>query len=89
MATSDALLLTFKAGETRNTVSRKTVKQLASILGFNENQVVLYALAKLREDLVAAYPSDAPELSATAIKRIRSQVMQNGYKPTRTLIKGL
>ena len=48
MATSDALLLNFKAGETRNTVSRKTVKRLAGILGFNETQVALYALAKLR-----------------------------------------
>ena len=88
MATSDALLLTFKAGETRNTVSRKTVRQLASISGFSQNEVVLYALAKLRDELVPAHPSDAPELSATVIKRICSQVKQHGYKPTRTLIKG-
>ena len=89
MAKSDALLLNFKAGETRNTVSRKTVKRLAGILGFNETQVALYALAKLREELIPAYPADAPELSMKAIKTIRGQVKQDGYKPTRTLIPGL
>jgi|GEM_PF-1700813 len=89
MATSDALLLNFKAGETRNTVSRKTVKQMAAILGFNETQVALYALARLRAELIPAYPADAPELSAMAIKTIRGQVKQDGYKPTSTLIPGL
>lgn len=89
MATSDALLLNFKAGETRNTVSRKTVKKLAGILGFNETQVALYALAKLREELIPAYPADAPELSAKAIKTIRRQVNQANYTPTRSLLPGL
>ena len=89
MATSDALLLNFKAGETRNTVSRKTVKKLAGILGFNETQVALYALAKLREELIPAYAADAPELTMKAIKTIRSQVNQVNYKPTRSLLPGL
>lgn len=89
MATSDALLLNFKAGETRNTVSRKTVKKLAGILGFNETQVALYALAKLREELIPAYPADAPELSAKALKTIRRQVDQANYVPTRSLLPGL
>ena len=41
-------------------MSRKTVKQLAGILGFNETQVALYALAKLREELIPAYPHTDP-----------------------------
>lgn len=89
MATTDALLLNFKSGETRNTVSRKTVKQLAGLLGFNETQVAQYALAKLREELIPAYPADAPELSAKAIATIRKNVNQEGYRPTKTLLKGL
>ena len=89
MAATDALLLNFKAGETRNTVSRKTVKRLAEVLGFNETQVALYALARLREELIPAYLPDAPELSAKAIKTIRGQVNQKGYVPTRSLIPGL
>ena len=89
MAKSDALLLRFEADDTLSTVSRKTVQKLAGILGFNEHQVVHFALARLRDDLIPTYPADAPELSVKAITTIRSEVIQEGYKSTRTLISGL
>lgn len=88
MAT-DALLIKFNAGETRNTVTRKTVKLLAEAMGFNETQVTMYALARLREQLIPAYPADAPNLSERAIASIRAQVNQDDYVPTRSLIQGL
>jgi len=89
MATSEALLLNFKAGETINTVSRETVKLMGSKLGFNDTQLVQFALAKLREQIIPAYPANAPELSEKAIQTIKAQVNQKGYKPTRSLFKGL
>ncbi len=47
-----ALLLKFK-DDTLATVSRESVKSMAKKLGFNETQVAHYALARLREELLA------------------------------------
>lgn len=66
---SNALLLKFKE-DTLATVSRATVKRMAKVLGFNETQVLHYALARLREELVA--------------KRVRyadSENADEGYPP--------
>ncbi len=49
---STALLLKFK-DDTLATVSRSSVKVMAKKLGFNETQVAHYALARLREELLA------------------------------------
>ena len=49
---SAALLLKFK-DDTLATVSRTSVKVMAKKLGFNETQVAHYALARLREELLA------------------------------------
>ena len=49
---STALLLKFKE-DTLATVSRSSVKVMAKKLGFNETQVAHYALARLREELLA------------------------------------
>jgi hypothetical protein len=49
---STALLLKFK-DDTLATVSRASVKVMARKLGFNETQVAHYALARLREELLA------------------------------------
>jgi|GEM_PF-1113548 len=51
------LLLNFKE-ETLTTVSRRSVKELANKLGFDETQTVLFALARLRDEvLVSSEPS--------------------------------
>ncbi|OGT54761.1 MAG: hypothetical protein A3E01_18785 [Gammaproteobacteria bacterium RIFCSPHIGHO2_12_FULL_63_22] len=86
---ADALLIKFNAGETRNTVTRQTVKLLAETMGFNETQVTMYALARLREQVIPAYLADAPDLSEKAIASVRAQVNQDDYVPTRSLIQGL
>lgn len=89
MAVNDALLLSFQLGESCNTVSRKTVEVLSERLGLDETQVVLYALARLRDELIPSGLPDAPELSEAAMKMIRAWSNQDGYSPTRSLIPGL
>lgn len=85
------LLMKFKDKDTPNTVTRKTVKAMASKLGFNETQLINYALARLREDVLPTLPDDAPELSAKAMRAIRARYghLEADYKPTSSLIEGL
>lgn len=85
------LLMKFKDKDTPHTVTRKTVKAMAEKLGFNETQLINYALARLREDVLPTLPDDAPELSAKAMKAIRARYghLETGYEPTSSLIQGL
>lgn len=85
------LLMKFKDKDTPNTVTRKTVKAMASKLGFNETQLINYALAQLREVVLPVVPDDAPELSAKAMKAIRARYghLESEYQPTSSLIEGL
>ena len=85
------LLMKFKDKDTPHTVTRKTVKAMAAKLGFNETQLINYALAKLREDVLPIVPDDAPELSARALKAIRTRYrhLEADYQPTASLIEGV
>ena len=47
------LVLNFKE-DTLTTVSRPALRAMAKRLGFNETQTVLYALARLREEVLVA-----------------------------------
>jgi hypothetical protein len=89
--TTQQLLMKFKDKNTPNTVTRKTVKAMAAKLGFNETQVINYALAKLREDVLPTLPADAPELSTRAMKAIRARYrhLEAEYEPSASLIEGL
>lgn len=89
--TAHPLLMKFKDRDTPNTVTRKTVKAMAEKLGFNETQLVNYALARLREDVLPTLPADAPELSARAMKAIRARYghLEATFKPTASLVEGL
>jgi pantothenate kinase len=49
--TRKPFMLNFR-DDTLTTVSRATVKTLSEKLGFNETQTVLYALARLRDEVV-------------------------------------
>src|SRR6218665_547392 len=51
-ATQQPLKLNFK-DDTLTTVSRDALKAIARKLGFNETQTVLYALARLRDEVLA------------------------------------
>lgn len=88
---SQPLLMKFKDKDTSNTVTRKTVQAMALKLGFNETQLIHFALAKLREDVLPTLPDDAPELSAKAMKAIRARYgnMEGGYEPSSSLVEGL
>ena len=75
---SAALLLKFK-DDTLATVSRSSVKVMAKKLGFNETQVAHYALARLREELLAR--TDRP---VTASTRHRNGNDDGDYPPLTT-----
>lgn len=53
IATNPSLKLNFKEN-TLTTVSRDVLKDLAKKLGFNETQTVLFALARLRDEVLVA-----------------------------------
>lgn len=86
---SDALLLKFKDANTANTVTRETVREMSRTLGFNETQLVQYALAKLRAEVLPAYPLDDGAVPQEMIRHIRKSVDQTGYRPGRSLLAGL
>jgi hypothetical protein len=88
---SQTLLMKFKDKDTPNTVTRGSVKAMAEILGFNETQLINYALAKLREQVMPTMPEPAPDLSPAALKAIRKrfETSETGYTPTRSLLDGL
>lgn len=50
-----ALLLKFKGVDTANSVTRATMKKMSEALGFNDTQLVQYALARLRAEVLPAY----------------------------------
>ena len=83
-----ALLLNFATHETANTVTRLTVKKMATKLGFNETQLIQYALAKLRHE-VLPYEADGQEVPDAMIEHLREREPQTDYRPTSTLFAGL
>lgn len=84
-----ALLLKFKDADTANTVTRATVRRMSEALGFNDTQVVQYALARLRSEVLPAYEADDGPLSASAIRQLKKLADQSDYQPTRSLLPGL
>ena len=89
MPDSAALLLKFKDVETANSVTRATVKKMSKALGFNDTQLVQYALARLRAEVLPAYEADEGPLSAKTLGKLKKLSDQTGYKPSRSLLPGL
>lgn len=83
------LLLSFKHADTSNSVSRKTLRSMALALKISEQDLVQLALAKLRAQLIPAYPSDDGPISMDEIRQIKAMVDQDNYLPTRSLLEGL
>ena len=72
-----ALLLNFGQKETKFGVTRETVKAMRVQLGLpTDTQVVLYALARLRDSMLPRYEKDNGPVPAAMIKHIRSTVNQ-------------
>lgn len=76
-AKADNLLLSFR-NDTKNSVSRTTVKTMVNFLGFTtETQVIHYALSKLANEVLPAYEADDGDMSEAQIQAIRKAVPQN------------
>jgi len=66
-----SMLLKFKRKDSPLGVQKATVKQMANLLGFNETEVVHYALSKLAREIIPAYQLDDGPLTELEIKKIR------------------
>ena len=65
--------VTFCENDTVHSVCRETVGTLKAVLGLeSDEQVVQYALAKLRDQTLPRYPEDAGEVPEQMIDHIRS-----------------
>ncbi len=70
-ANAPSMLLKFKRKDSPLGVQKSTVKQMANLLGFNETDVVHYALSKLAKEIIPAYELDDGPLTESEIKKIR------------------
>ncbi len=61
--TSQALSVAFRA-DSITTASKATLQRMAKTLGFTQNQTVLYALARLRDELQSAQPTTSAPVHA-------------------------
>ena len=78
------LVLNFKE-DTLTTVSRPTLRALAKRLGFNETQTVLYAVARLREEVLGEGGTEGDDIKpltklqhaaiAKAAPKVRGKVL--------------
>ena len=73
------MLLKFKRKDSLLGVQKTTVKKMADLLGFNETEVVHYALSKLAKEIIPAYELDDGPLTESELKKIKvlSGVDQN------------
>lgn len=73
----ESLLLNFAPREAKHAVSRNTVKALRDLLGFsNETQVIQYALASLRDQMMPRYQADNGPVPEKMLEHIRKAVSQ-------------
>jgi hypothetical protein len=66
------MLLKFKHKDTVMGVQKQTVKRMAELLGFNETDVVHYALSKLAREVIPAYEMDDGPLTESQINKIKA-----------------
>ncbi len=68
---AQTMLLKFKRKDSLLGVQKTTVKKMAELLGFNETDVVHYALSKLAKEIIPAYELDDGALTEAELKKIR------------------
>lgn len=66
------MLLKFKSKDTVMGVQKMTVKRMAELLGFNETDVVHYALSKLAREVIPAYEMDEGALTEAQLNKIKN-----------------
>ena len=64
------MILKFKRNDSLLGVQKTTVKKMADLLGFNETDVVHYALSKLAQEIIPAYELDDGPLTESELKKI-------------------
>lgn len=83
------LLLRFRIEDGLFSVSRATLRNMATCLRLSEAQTVQLALARMRDELVPRYAPDDGEVSPDMLAFLRGAESQDGYRPTRSLLEGL
>lgn len=83
------LLVQFRPKDTRFGVTRRTVRNMADLLGLTDTDTLMYALARLRDQVMPAYPPDDGPLTQAQMEAIRKIEPQDGYRPTRSLFEGV
>jgi hypothetical protein len=95
--TTEALSVAFRT-DSITTASKATLQRMAKTLGFTQNQTVLYALARLRDDLQLGQAAGSapatkngnspkpsyPPLTAEQHQIIRQHAPKRRAKPVRT-----
>jgi len=66
------MLLKFKHTDTVMGVQKQTVKRMAELLGFNETDVVHFALSKLAREVIPAYEMDNGPLTQSQLNKIKA-----------------
>lgn len=74
----DTLLVKFEASDSEHSVTRNTVKELSKALGLSfDKQVIHYALAQLRDQLLPRYEKDNGPVPGKMVMHLRTQVDQD------------
>jgi len=86
--TPSSMLLKFKHKDTVMGVQKQTVKRMAELLGFNETDVVHYALSKLAREVIPAYEMDDGPLTESQINKIKALSGINQNMPMTSTLFG-
>ena len=70
-AKTKAMLVKFKRKDSIVGVQKSTLERMAELLGFNETDVVHYALSKLAKEIIPAYELDDAPLTDAEIQKIK------------------
>ncbi|MFM9835808.1 MAG: hypothetical protein ACKVOA_06875 [Methylophilaceae bacterium] len=86
--TPSTMLLKFKHKDTVMGVQKQTVKRMAELLGFNETDVVHFALSKLAREVIPAYEMDDGPLTESQINKIKTLSGINQNMPMTSTLFG-
>jgi hypothetical protein len=80
---TEALSVAFRA-DSITTASKTTLERMAKTLGFTQNQTVLYALARLRDELQSAQVTAATTTPKTTLAPAKNNSATPSYPPLTT-----
>lgn len=71
------ILFRFRPSDSPNGISRATMAQLADHLGYNETQVMHFALKRLAQEVLPAYERDDGPVSVATLKVLKKREPQD------------